>query len=1444
MGSSADENTQARDAPWGDIPSPLRARGFTGSREDIQAASAYLFCSAAARLQQQNLDRAEETVTNPAASDSALAQAPRTQYPVPPPLRERDLNEGNPEVTSYLQSESYEEFSAQANPVDSTQYVSSFETYHSNNSYPTFESGQDRRPDPTPSTPLLSTRLPEETTVPQNTPTSHHHQPNRVVDPKPVRETYRAFPRSREPQVQTSSTHKFDPHSRPFPIRRVCTTENYHHHEGQPVKSSRYRQYPRPQRLYTRGEFQAKARELPKHDTTPGGFNDFDPDFSTRKPAGTSTLKQVRSFPDPRSLTDPLPKSGRDFEPNNRQRSSTAPKRSQPHPPKNKPYEFKTDSFPQPHHFSTLNPKSPYNPLNFIPGGVNSSGYLYLPSPASQPATRPEPDPAPPADVPAEPRAFHAQGDFSFPFNKPCSAEPTPETCPAPPRPIFRLELPSAQEIKDRKRKKSGARRFTSSLKKLFSRKTKSESENTTAAPGSVNAEYSLAPKAEETSKDCPSATPRGRFREELGEADSTQAAQLEEQLKGVDSAQAERFEEELRKPFITVTVDPPPEKDSTPPRDTPNMFSTGHLDPSSAVMAITKQKAEAMRLAREQGFIVREMCRRAKTDVPPYTFEELIGKGSYGRVYKGHHALTKSVVAIKVMDIDNLDYETTRDFKDESIKDFIHETKVMSQVKEAGAKNINIFIEAVSIHSQLWLVSEYCPGGSIKTLMRATGDKLEEKFIIPIAREVAVGLKAIHDAGIIHRDVKAGNILIHEEGNIQICDFGVAGVLQSQRDKRSTWIGTPHWMPPELFPNKPGDEVHPYGNEIDVWAYGCTLFECATGNPPNATLRERMQIGRQLNRFTPRLDGENYSEELCGIVSYALDADPRTRPAMGDILNHPYIAGSEQSHPTEGLRELVKIYYQWSQRGGQRISLFNPGGAVAAEMPGARGPLDDEAWNFSTTEGFEKRFSIIDLDQISASLAALETEQSLEPNYTSFDQFNMEPEERELTAEEKVNFDERVKRGAAAMEGLFDEAKPKYKYETKNDFVPIEQARKFNDLPLRTDTDRSSVASTFIDINLGVYDSSHYASASGSANPPFQLADADTIRANRSSSRSYRASSSAGSEPHDEFPQNRGPRPPTMDWKFPTTATSIEESESPNLADDEIAPHDAEPLESREEKRDTRAWTFPVMTAEEDGPGDEPIDETAHAETPGAWSSDNESTTAQAMFPLQHSPSVLSRAIGKPDALPTAKSPSDHHALASESRPSTAESKQSSVSDADYDPFRLDRESSVSGPTTNTQRRGLAKAPSIREPGYPYFPQDDEYGNNLARSNIANGFDEHHVGSLPESVTLRNGSATAAPLSRSDSSSMYSQNGNSNGNVRGSLNATPAAEHSSLTQFPELKPPSIESLTEGASDEVVTAELDRLFGELMHGLAATGEAIQSTDSAKAAESDVRPGSP
>ncbi|KAJ9363956.1 hypothetical protein DTO280E4_2178 [Paecilomyces variotii] len=806
-------------------------------------------------------------------------------------------------------------------------------------------------------------------------------------------------------------------------------------------------------------------------------------------------------------------------------------------------------------------------------------------------------------------------------------------------------------------------------------------------------------------------------------------------------------------------------------------------LDP--AMMAITKQKAEAMRLAKEQAAAVQEMCRRAKTDVPNYEFEELIGKGAYGRVYKGRQLPSRQLVAIKVMDIDTLDYKSIRDMKDESIKDFIHETKVMQQVKDAGAKNINMLIEAISIHSQLWLVCEYCPGGSVKTLMRATGDKLEERFIISIARELAEGLRAIHDAGIIHRDVKAANILIHEEGRLQICDFGVAGVLQSKLDKRSTWIGTPHWMPPEMFSTR-GGGAHQYGSEIDVWAYGCTLYEIARGNPPNAGLREPMQIGRQLTRIAPKLEGDGFSSQLKDLVSFALNSDPMTRPTMADILEHEYIANSAEAYPTSSLSELVRIYYQWAQRGGQRISLFNPGGAMAAEFPGDNESFED--WNFSTTDGFEKRYSIIDLDELSASLAELEgemTPMAQQPERSLFD----DPPSTEMSAEEKLNFDERVKRGAAAMEGLFNEEMPTYKYETKNDFVPVEAQQRYSDLPLRTDTDRSSVMSTFIDMDLGSFDSAHYAAGSA-ANHPFQLADADTIRANRSSLRrnedqSRSRLSNMESGDHQETPSYQpqtGPRPPTMEWTFPAcTQPSTED----NTAEQQTTVAATDP---QTEKRATMEWSFPVMT-----PADNSQDVVAGRQ--------EDTLRAPVNQPL------TSRLRGQGDST-------------DDSRPSTAQSGASITSETDYDPFRFDRGSTPprNGPPGRhrTPISGNASDDDIGSPGDVLEqsvildgPGPDEEENDVVHSPY---WSEQYHPNLP----------TARP----DGPSQAAGFGPSRRSEQTSLSGTTVTSNLPHITFPEIRPPSAESLTEGADESVVSTELDRLLGDFLSALSATGEAL------------------
>lgn len=697
---------------------------------------------------------------------------------------------------------------------------------------------------------------------------------------------------------------------------------------------------------------------------------------------------------------------------------------------------------------------------------------------------------------------------------------------------------------------------------------------------------------------------------------------------------------------------------------------------------------------------------------------------------------------------------------------------------------------------------------------MRATGDRLDEKFIIPIARELAEGLRAIHDAGIIHRDVKAANVLIQEEGHLQICDFGVAGILQSKMDKRSTWIGTPHWMPPEMFSTR-GGSTHQYGSELDVWAYGCTLYEIATGNPPNAGLRERMQIGRSLGRSIPRLDGTRYTEELKDLVAFSLESDPATRPTMATILSHPYITDSEAEYPTSSLSELVRIYYQWSQRGGQRISLFHPGGAAAAEFPDDTSFDDD--WNFSATDGFERRYSVLDLDQLSASLAEIAEDDKTKPEKEQPEPMGDDSQAPEMTPVEKANFDERVKRGAAAMEGLFDEMKPTYKYETKNDFVPVEEKRRQSDLPLRTTTDRSSVMSTFIDLNLGSFDSSHYAAGSASQ---FQLADADTIRANRSSLRSSRNSDSDQSRAssisdnngnvNDTF-QPSAPRPPTMDWKFPSMA--VPEDREPDPAPIQSIQDTFKPLAV--DKRATRDWKFPSMTdtSEEPMPTDYTLDETpSHTIRP---------------------PYVQSQQLGFDLTLDHSRAPSIEITNTDESRPSTATSTVS-----DYDPFRFDRSPDIYATALhmyNSSSSSTAISSSLDGPG-----PDDHDVQDFAKANVDGPGPDDHEGSVivdgpgPDDDEDDDGGPGPDHLDNDSNSDMASST-----TAVTPLTAQRAPLHTprnssgkehydnNFLEFPDVLPPSAQSLMEDASDEVVALELDRLIERFMQACYSTIDAVE-----------------
>ena len=385
-----------------------------------------------------------------------------------------------------------------------------------------------------------------------------------------------------------------------------------------------------------------------------------------------------------------------------------------------------------------------------------------------------------------------------------------------------------------------------------------------------------------------------------------------------------------------------------------------------------------------------------------------------------------KSIVSVKIMDVDSADYKLSVQEKDQALKDFAMETSILNSLKASQARNINIMLSAFPFYSQLWIVTEYCPGGSVHTLMKAwDNNRLDEKHIIIIARELAIAVNCVHNAGIIHRDIKAANVLIREDGQVQLCDFGVAAVLESTISKRQTFIGTPFWMAPEMYSPESMHDAGGYGVEVDIWAYGCTIFEMATGKAPNTNINPQ-----KLHLFlkkAPRLD-DKHSEALQAFVAFVLKQEAHLRPSANDILGNPFLEGSERRYPTSMLKELVEHYTVWEMSGGERASLFNAFGAQAPEdLPGFG--QDDDDWNFSFT------------DELGAEVAEVVSHM----------------QEIEMTSHEKVF------RGDRKLGRIFDVNHHRFYNHGENG----EDDDDDDELPLRVDFEMSKMRQSVIDLDL-----------------------------------------------------------------------------------------------------------------------------------------------------------------------------------------------------------------------------------------------------------------------------------------------------------------------------------------------------------------------------------------
>ena len=297
-----------------------------------------------------------------------------------------------------------------------------------------------------------------------------------------------------------------------------------------------------------------------------------------------------------------------------------------------------------------------------------------------------------------------------------------------------------------------------------------------------------------------------------------------------------------------------------------------------------------ATRAGRRKRLTDAEVLSKLKTIVsignPDKRYQKLekIGSGASGSVFTAVEVNTGAEVAIKQM---NLSQQPKKEL-------IINEILVMRENKHPNIVN---YLDSYLVGEDLWVVMEYLAGGSLTDVV--TECQMEEGMIASVCREVLQALEFLHSRHVIHRDIKSDNILLGMDGSVKLTDFGFCAQISPEQNKRTTLVGTPYWMAPEVVSRQQ------YGPKVDVWSLGIMAIEMVEGEPPYLNENPLRAIYLIATNGRPDFPSRDQISPLFrDFIDASLEVDVNSRLSARELLRHNFLKCAK---PLNGLHYLIE---------------------------------------------------------------------------------------------------------------------------------------------------------------------------------------------------------------------------------------------------------------------------------------------------------------------------------------------------------------------------------------------------------------------------------------------------------------------------------------------------------------------------------------------------------